>query len=663
MPHDTQQLVLLAAADPVCDTALIQRAAARLRLGSNAADAAIGADLLTVGASVRFRHPLLRSAVYRGASTEARCAAHEALAAVSDPIRDADRRAWHRAYAAIGPDEQVAAELIDSADRAQARGGVAAAAAFWERAVTLTADDAERSSRALAAAQAKFAAGDLEATGRLLAAAEAGPLGDLEQAIADLLRAQVAFTRSRGVDAPPLLLRVAAQLKGLNLDLARLAYLQAVTAAVYAGRLGDPGVRLDIARAAQALPLDPAPVPATQLLVLGAATWLADGYPAGASTLKAAVQMYLDESPAPDFLSFAFVAMALHLCDDAAWHTMVTAQVQLARERGMLSWLPFVLDLLAEFHVHAGQLAEAEALMLEADLIDPTITAATSPRIALLVAAWRGDAAAAQGPLKVLAAEAASRGEGILLAYADYAQAVLHNGLADYAVAADAAENASADGHLVPALGLWARCELVEAAARNDQFERARIAAEQLSALAAASGTDFARGMASHARALLAEGDDAKVDEADELYREAIERLSRTRMAIDLARARLNYGEWLRRKNRHVDARTELRLSHDAFGAMGAKGFAERARRELASAGEKVRKRTGPSSADLTPQEAQIAALARQRHTNPEIGAQLFLSARTVEWHLRKIFAKLEISSRRELDAVLDRREKPVRNA
>jgi DNA-binding CsgD family transcriptional regulator len=293
-------------------------------------------------------------------------------------------------------------------------------------------------------------------------------------------------------------------------------------------------------------------------------------------------------------------------------------------------------------------------LLTEAGRIDPTITAATPPRITLIVAAWRGDASGAQRSSQALAEAAATRGEGFLSGYSDYANAVLYNGLADYAMAADAAERTSADGDFVPSLTVRGLYELVEAAAHSDQLQRATAAATQLSVMAAASGTDFALAMAAHARALVAQG-----DAADELYLEAIERLGRTRMAMHLARARLSYGEWLRRKGRRVAARTQLRAAHAALAAMGAHGFAERARRELAATGEKARKRSGPTSSDLTPQEEQIAALARQRHTNPEIGAELFLSARTVEWHLRKIFAKLEISSRRELDAALKRRPPP----
>jgi DNA-binding CsgD family transcriptional regulator len=650
LPEDTQQLVLLASADPVCDTALIQRAAAKLGLAVDAVDPAVEAQLLSVGVSMRFRHPLLRSAVYWAASTERRRAAHAVLAAVTDATRDADRCAWHRAYAATGPDEGVAAELIGSASRAQGRGGHAAAAAFWDRAVVLTPDPKQRSSRALVAAQAKFAAGDLDSTERLLAQAEDGPLDDLEEAVVELLRAQVAFTQ-KPADAPVLLGQAASRLRKSNLDLARLAYLQALIATGWAGRLGDRDLRLEIARAAQALPLDPTPT-ATQVLVRGIATWLADGYTAAAPTLKAAIRQHVDESPDPDFIGYAFISMAINLGDVDSWFAMSTDQMKIARERSMLGWLPFTLDGSAEFAIHSGDLAQAEALRMEADLLDPTSTAATSPRIALLVAAWRGDTEGTQEPLQALADAAATRGQGFFLAYADYARAVLYNGLADYARAADLAEKASDDEDCVP-FALWALSELVEAAAHDDQLDRARGAAARLSELAAASGCEFALGTAARAQALIARGEAAEV-----LHREAVERLGRTRMAIHVARARLSYGEWLRRNNRRADARAELRAAHTALTAMGAHGFAERARRELLATGEKVRRRSGDDDTELTAQEEQIAQLARERKTNSEIGSQLFLSARTVEWHLRHIFAKLEIKSRRELDAALAARSK-----
>jgi DNA-binding CsgD family transcriptional regulator len=656
LPPDTRQLLLLAAADPVGDTALIQRAAKELDLGVDAAAAAVDAGLLTVGASVRFRHPLLRSAVYRAAGIDHQRAAHGALAVATDPNVDPDRRAWHRAYAASGHDEEVAAELIGSADRAKDRGGAAAAAAFWERAVAVTPDAGDRASRALIAAQAKYEAGDFDATHRLLAEAATGPMTDAEQARVDLLQAQVAFVY-RGRDAPPLLLQAATRLQTIDVDLARRTYLQALIATSYAGRLGDPGVRSRIARAAQSLSVDPPPTPSTQLLVHGFATWMADGFAAAAPTLKRAVHQYRNERPDPGFVGFGFNVMAMHLCDDDAWHALCTGQVESARRSGMLSALPFALDSLTEFYVQAGELAKAEAAQMEADRVHPTVTATRSPRTGLLATAWRGDASAMQASVQALTEASVARGEGWRLAYVEYSKAVLYNGLGDYELAADCAESAGADAAFVAGFPWRALYELAEAGVRSGQLERAHTAVEQLSEFAAASGSDAACAMAAGSQALVAPN-----QIAEELYREAVDRFSRTRMAVNYARARLAYGEWLRRQNRRLDARTQLRPAYEALAGMGAHGFAQRARRELQATGEKVRRRTRSTNVALTPQEEQIAQLARERHTNSEIGTQLFLSARTVEWHLGKIMAKLDIKSRRELDTALRRCSNPVQD-
>ncbi|WP_036435553.1 LuxR family transcriptional regulator [Mycobacterium sp. URHB0044] len=652
LPRDTQRLVLLAAADPAGDVTLIHRAAASLHMGIDAADSAVDAGLLAKGGTLRFRHPLLRSGVYRAASVDERRTAHGALAAATDGDVDPDRRAWHRAYAASAADEEVAAELIGSAGRAHARGGAAAAAAFLERAVALTPEPGDRAPRALAAAEAKFAVGDLQAAAKLLAQAESGPLGAIDRAKVDLIRGAMAFTQYRGGDAPALLFKAAKGFQPLDLELARLTYLQALIAAGYAGRLGDSDLRVRIARAAQALPLDPEPIPATHLLVHGIATWLSDGYVAAAPALKEAVRRHRSAAPDPGVVGFAFNVMAMHLCDDVAWYEMVIGQVDLARESGMLSWLPLALDSLAEFYVHAGEFARAEALVAEVDRIDPVVAAATAPRIAFLIAAWRGDAPAARGALEAVVESAEDRGEGWALTYAEYGNAVLHNGLADYAAAADDAEYPSASFDLEPGYTVRALFELVEAATRCGHRDRAELAAERMSAVAAASGGDYACAMDARCRAMLTDG-----DAAEELYREAIERFSRTRMAVLVARSRLSYGEWLRRQNRRIDARKQLKPAYEALAQMGANGFAARAHAELEATGEKVRRRSVPSSGELTPQEEQIAQLARRRRTNPEIGAQLFLSPRTVEWHLRNIFAKLEIGSRREIDTALARRK------
>ena len=657
LPHETQRLVLLAAADPVGDSALILRAARVLGLDLSALNLAAEAGLLDIGANVRFRHPLVRSAAYRAGAVQDRRAAHAALATATDPEADPDRRAWHRAHSTAGPDEAIAEELISSASRAMRRGGVAAAAAFRERAVALTPDPGERALRALAAAEAKYAAGDFEAAQSLLAAAEVGPLSELGQAHVQRMRAQVAFALRRGSDAPPLLLRAAQRLQALDAELARQTYLDALVAAIYAGRLARREDVLEIAHAARSVPLGPSgasgsePLPHPQLLLRGLATRLTDGYAAAAPTLREALRQYRTQPQQLDWVGVSYNMVAMDLWDDEAWFELASGQVRLARANGTLSWLPFALDYLAEIHIQAGELSRAEALLAEGERIDPGIRAATVPYVPLLLAAWRGDAPAAAGLTEVMVRDASARGEGAALTVAEYAQAVLGNGLGSYGPAAEAADRASAVDELV--ISPWALYELAEAAARSGQRERAAAAADRLSEIAAASGSNWACGAAARSRALLSAG-----RAADDLYREALDRLGRTRVAVHLARARLSYGEWLRRENRRTEARNQLRPAHEAFASMGAQGFAERARRELLATGEKARKRNEDTRDELTPQEEEIAQLARDGHTNPEIGAQLFIGARTVEWHLGKVFAKLDISSRRELDEALRHRRR-----
>jgi DNA-binding CsgD family transcriptional regulator len=696
LPEEVQRLILLAAADPVGDPALISRAAQVLGLDPTAMNAAVAAGLLGSGANVRFRHPLVRSAAYRAAAADDRRAAHEALAAVTDPEADPDRRAWHRAHAAAGPDEEVAAELISSADRALRRGGVAAAAAFWDCAVALTPDPRQRASRAMAAAEAKYAAGDFEAAQALLTTAEVGSLDELAAAQAQRMRAQIAFAVRRGGDAPPLLLRAAQRLQAVDAELARETYLEALVAAIYAGRLargegalqvaraamsaaasahgepahgepahgepahGEPAHGEPAARSAQGEPARgepaqgppwPDPLPHSQLLLRGLAIRLTDGYVAAAPTLKEALRRYRAKPPDLDWLSVSYNMVAMDLWEDEAWSELATGHVRLARANGTLSWLPFALDYLAEVDIQAGELSHAAALLMERERIDPGVREATLPYIPLLLAAWRGDAATAADLTELMTRGATDRGEGAALTYADYATAVLHNGLGNYATAAAAADRASAAGEIV--ISPWALYELAEAAARNDRPESAAAAADQLARMAEASGTNWARGAAARSLALLSEG-----RAADERYTEAIELLSRTRMAAHLARARLSYGEWLRRENRRVDARNQLRPAYEAFASMGARAFAGRARRELRAAGERARERSDDTRTSLTPQEEAVARLAREGRTNLEIGAQLFIGARTVEWHLRKVFSKLDISSRKELDQALSRRER-----
>ena len=652
LPAEVQRLILLAAADPVGDPALILRAAQVLGLDTGAINLAVAADLLELGANVHFRHPLVRSAAYRTATADDRRAVHEALATVTDPLADPDRRAWHCAHATAGPDEVVAGELINSASRAMRRGGVAAAAAFWERAVALTPDPGQRASRALTAAEAKYAAGDFEAAQALLVTAEVGPPGELDEARAQRMRAQVAFALRRGGDAPPLMLRAAQRLQSLDADMARQTYLEVLLATIYAGRLAHGQDARQIARAARSATLPPSgsqPLPHSQLLIHGLAVRLADGYVAAAPTLKQALCRYRAQPLELGWLSVAYNIVAMDLWDDEAWFELAAGQLRLARANGTLSWLPFTLDYAAEIHVQAGELSKAAALLMEREGVDSGTREATLPYLPLLLAAWRGDAPGAAELAGEMTRGATDRGEGAALTYTDYAQAVLYNGQGNYRAAAEAAHRASAVDEIV--ISPWALYELVEAEARSDQQERARAAAGQLSQLAEASASNWARGAAARSRALVSRG-----PAAEEEYREAIELLGKTRMATHLARAHLVYGEWLRREKRRTEARDQLRSAFDALTSMGAEAFAERARRELLATGETARKRSDDTRTDLTPQEEEIAQLAREGRTNSEIAAQLFIGRRTVEWHLRKVFAKLDIGSRIELDQALTKR-------
>ncbi len=646
LPEATQRLMLLAAADPVGDATLLWRAAATLGVERQAAEPAAGERLLEIGAQVRFRHPLVRSAAYRAALATERRAIHAALAAATDAETDPDRRAWHRAHAAIAPDEEVAGELIDSASRAQRRGGIAAAAAFLERAVTFTPDPGERASRALTAAQLKLEAGDLSAAGSLLAAADAGPLDELGQARAQRVQAQIAFDIRRGTDAPPLLLRTAQRLESRDVELARETHLKALVAVIHAGRLATDPTPADVGRAALSVPFGPEPLPGRHLLLRGLATRLTDGYAAAAPTLTAALRAWRAEERHLDWSWVAYSLAAADLWDDDAWLELASSQAELARATGTLILLPFALDYLATFHVQAGDLSLASALTEEAQSLDLGIRADTLPYIPLRVAAWRGDVSMVLDLVDVMIAGADSRGEGSAFTAAEYATAILYNGLGEYELAFEAAQKAAAADQI--ATSSWALCELVEAAARSGRQEIARRSVDQLRERTSASGTAWAKGTEASASALLEDG-----EAAERLYREGIEALERSRMAAHLARARLCYGEWLRRENRRVDARKQLRQAYDVFTTMGADGFADRARRELLATGEKVRKRRDDTRDELTPQQKQIARLARDGYTNPEIGAELYISHRTVEWHLRKVYTKLGITSRQGLRAAL----------
>jgi len=644
LPAETQLLLLVAAADPTGDVALLCQASAHLGIAGEMLAPAETAGLVEIDARVRFRHPLVRSAVYAAASPPDQRRAHSALAAVTDPAIDPDRRAWHRAQAVLGTDEEAAAGLEQTAGRARCRGGLAAAAAFMEHAAMLTPDPGRRAMRALEAAHAKHDAGALEAATSLLAIAEAGPLDALQRARIELLRARIAFYATRASDVPALLLKAAATLAPLDAALARDTYVHALEASFHAGRLAPGGALFDAVEAARNAPPPPMPPRPVDLLLDGLVTRFTRGYEASVPGLQRALLALRDEESGTDNGCWLWLAcrVAAMLWDDETIYVLADRAVRVARETGALATLPAALNALALIAGLSGELARASELIAEDDAIKRATGLTPLPNSRLSIAAWRGRQPETSELYTATHAAAMTRGEGLIVSSAEIALAYLHNGLGNYDSALEAATSLVDLDEL--AHSSIALPELIEAAVRAGQPERAAAALERLTSRAGASGTQWALGMAARSRALTSTGPDA-----EDHYREAIERLGDCRIATQLARAHLVYGEWLRREGRRHDARKQLRTAHDMLSEMGIEAFAERAARELRATGENARKRNVQPSDALTAQESHIARLVATGATNREVGAQLFLSPRTIEAHLRSIFHKLDITSRRQL--------------
>ncbi len=644
LPSDTRLLVLIAAAEPMGDPELMWGAASRLNIPRRAVEPAVEAGLVDVGARVRFRHPLVRSALYRAASSRERQSVHQALAEATDAASEPDRCVWHRAQAASGVDEEVAQELERSAGRAQLRGGLAAAAAFLERASELTPEPPRRAGRALAAAEFRLQSGSPEATLSLLVQAESDPLDELQRARVHIIRGQLAFASSHGRDAPPLLLAAARELEAVAPELARDAYLDALSAALFVGRLAGEVGLLEVAYAARGAP--PSSARPQDLLLDGLATVITEGHAAGAPLLRCAVSAFQTEALAPaDAIRWLWLAAhAAHdLWDDQSWERLSSQHVRLARQTGALTVLPLALASRIGLHLFAGELARAESLVDECgSLIEAT--GSGLPRYdALALAAFRGREAETERLAGSILPELGPRGEGMGLTLVEHSSAVLYNGLGRYQEACDAAERGAANPQEL-AFSTWSLPQLIEAATRSGRSALAQEAMQRLEQTTRPSGSDWALGVEARSRALLRDD-----HESEALYREAIERLGGTSIHAERARAHLLFGEWLRRAGRRQAAREELRTAHAMFTDMGMEAFVERTRRELQATGEKLMKRTVETRDDLTAHERQIAQLACDGLSNPEIGARLFLSPRTVEWHLRKVFGKLGIHRRHEL--------------
>ncbi|HEX6927516.1 MAG TPA: LuxR family transcriptional regulator [Longimicrobiaceae bacterium] len=640
LPRDAQLLLLTAAAEPTGDPGLLWRAAERLGLGGEAGVAAETAGLIDLGVRVRFPHPLVRSAIYAASNPSDRRDIHRALADVTDPLLDPDRRAWHRAHATALPDEEAATEMMVAADRAQARGGLSAAAAFMQRASELTPDAAVRVERTLTAAQTKLDVADFASASTLVAAAGLGPLDDLQRARLERLHAQIVFATQRGRDAPAVLLNAARRLESLDDALARETYLEAISSALFAGRLGTGPHARELAEKARVL-LPQTPLSVADLLLDGLVKRFTEGYAASVAPLTRALRSLVDADDLGSHHRWLWLAcrLAQELWDDELWSALAARGARVGRASGRLSLLAHSVNHLAAFHVHSGAFAQAALLIDEANMI----TQATRlPRLTYAeckLDAARGDPVRMQAISNLSLEDAASRGEGWAFDLYWSLSAFMYNGRGQYDRALSEARQAREDEDVI-AYGS-PLVELMEAAVRVGDFDEAAAALDVLSTRTRAAGTEWALGIEARCRGLLTD------DEA--CYEESIERLTRSHAAIDLARSHLVYGEWLRRANRRVDARKHLRTAYESFRQMGAAAFAERARRELLATGETVRRRAGEGVETLTPQEVHVAMMACEGHTNPQIGARLFISARTVEYHLRKVFRKLGIAGRREL--------------
>ena len=604
-------------------------------------------QLLNIGSQVRFRHPLVRSAAYVAGSPEERRAAHLTLAEATDARTDPERRVWHLAAAATGPDEGIAAALEQAAAKIQARAGLAASAAFLERSVMLTAEPRRRADRALAGALANLHAGTFDIALGLLAQAEAHAVDDLQRARVEQLRGQIEWASVSGREAPALLVQAAERLESLDAELARETYLYAWVASHLAGPRARPGGQLlDVSRAAQAAP-QPAGAPRPcDLLLEGLTTMIVQGRAAAEPALRQAVAAFLDDQvSSEEWLQWGIFAQmaAMAVWDFDSWVALSARHVELARALGALAPLSIALNGRGSVATHCGDFETAASLAAEKDVVNEVTGIRLATTCDLLLAGYRGRPEEAVPLFAATTEDSAARGEGLAVQMADWSAAVLHNGLGRYAEALAVAEPASEETYS-PLSTQLILPELIEAAVRTGQADLASAALDRLSTMTVIEDSDWAKGLEARSRALVSKG-----REAGHYYAEALERLTRTRLRPDLARTHLLYGEWLRRENRRLDARHQLHAAYQLFAAIGADAFAERARSELLATGEKVRKRDVDTYNRLTPQEEHIARLARGGRTNPEIAAELFISTRTVEWHLRKVFAKLGITSRREL--------------
>jgi DNA-binding CsgD family transcriptional regulator/tetratricopeptide (TPR) repeat protein len=649
LPAAEQQLLVFAAADPTGDALLLRKAAQHVGIGVPlTAGAALG-RFVELAPRVRFRHPLVRSAVYGSATAEDRRTAHLALGQATDAAADPDRRAWHLAQTCETFDAAIAEQLERSAERARSRGGPAAAGAFLTRAAELTPEPAERARRSLEAATAEFQSGSLDAALALTLAAESGPLDDLQLARAELLHGQIAFHRRRGSGESELLLKAARRMERHDVALARETHLEALMAAAYAGRLGTGSV-LEVARAGLAAAPPSGPPRPIDLLLDAYVAWIVDG-PGGTPLLRQAAEAMLAElPPSPETMRWMWVAVnaCFETFNEDGAARLAEREVQVAREAGALILLGIALAQLGAVRMLCGDFVSADALYQEAVAVSSDAGVPPPRYVLVALAAFRGDAEGFNALAPAVLAAARESGEGHVVSMVELSSALLHNGLGQPRAALDAA--ASLADESPETYGSFVLLEYVEAAVRCDDSARTRAALEWMEAATATADSGWGRGVCRLAQALAAE---ASAD-PEPLYREAIALLETSSLRPYRGRAQLLYGEWLRRQGRRSDARLQLGRAHDLLTTIGCRAFADRAARELGIVGgERTRSRSPEIREQLTPQELQVAQMAASGLSNREIGERLFLSHRTVGSHLYRVYPKLGIASRTQLHLAL----------
>jgi DNA-binding CsgD family transcriptional regulator len=646
LPPQSRQLLLTAAAEPLGDPRLLWRAAAELQLPRTAAGPLRSEGLLSLAPRVVFRRPLLRFAIHQLATDEERHDVHFALALATDPARDPDHHVWHLAHAADGPDEGLASELERLTPIARRRGGLPAAAAFLEQATMLTLHPGRLADRALAAAEAKHAAGaDHDAT-RLLSTAEMYPLDDRRRG---RLQRQRAHIPSPG--NPDILVEAARRIQTDRPDLARTTYLEAVAAAMAAGRLQPAGRSAEIAEAALMAPPSSRPTASDRLLD-GLATRLTRGREESRKPLADALEAFRTTELSDRDAPWAGLAsrVAADLWDDDAWDAFNLRAVQHAKDSGAVADLSAALDRRALAEVQFGNFSAASHLLTEIRAVESATGTSRAAHASMLLTAWCGRGQQASRQLEAARRGALRCNDGLALTIGALSAAVLFAGQGRYdealRYAREAAENTGGPDEFE--YRNWALAELVEAAARTGDLDEAARALRRLENRIEGSASQWALGTRALLRALISSDDDA-----ERWYREAVDRLARCKVRPQIARAQLLYGEWLRRRSRRSDARGPLRAAWNLLTTIGAAAFTERAHRELLATGERAKARSVAASRQLTPQEIRIAAMARDGLSNPAIGARIFVSPRTVEYHLAKVFTKLGISGRGELHLVL----------